>query len=75
MVQALHYAWKMITKASTLVSRYVYLVMTTDYYMMVSIWFALSATAGNKKGDFITCTQDSSVMAVIAKPSSYGLNN
>ena len=25
-----------------------YLVMTTDYYMMVSIWFAHSATAGSR---------------------------
>jgi hypothetical protein len=49
--------------------------MMTGYYMMVSIWFALSATAGNKKGDFITCTQNLSVMAVIVKPSSYGLNS
>jgi hypothetical protein len=49
--------------------------MTTDYYMMVSIWFALNATAGNKKGDFITCTLDLSVMAVIVRPSSYGLIN
>jgi len=49
--------------------------MTTDYYVMVSIWFALSATAGNKKGDFITCTQSLSVMAVIVKPSFYGLSS
>jgi hypothetical protein len=49
--------------------------MMTGYYMMVSIWFALNATAGNKKGDFITCTQSLSVMAVIAKPSSYGWSN
>jgi hypothetical protein len=47
--------------------------MMTDYYMMVSIWFALNATAGNKKGDFITCTLNLSVMGVVAKPSSYGL--
>jgi hypothetical protein len=46
--------------------------MMTGYYMMVSIWFVLSATAGNKKGDFITCTQSLSVMAVIVKLSSYG---
>jgi hypothetical protein len=49
--------------------------MTTDYYMMVSIWFALNATAGNKKGDFITCTQSLSVMAVIVRPSFYGLSS
>jgi hypothetical protein len=49
--------------------------MTTDYYMMVSIWFALNATAGNKKGDFITCTQSLSVMGVVARPSFYGLSS
>jgi hypothetical protein len=39
--------------------------MMTDYYMMVNIWFALSATAGNKNGDFITWTQDLSVMGAV----------
>jgi len=50
-----------------------YRVMMTGYYMMVSIWFALNATAGNKKGDFIICTQSLSVMGVVERPSSYGL--
>jgi hypothetical protein len=75
MVQALHYVWKTIKKAFTLVPIYVYRVMMTGYYMMVSIWFALSANAGNKKGDFITCTQNLSVMVVIVRPSSYGLSS
>jgi hypothetical protein len=47
--------------------------MTTGYYMMVSIWFVLSATAGNKKGDFITCTQDLSVMGAVSIVILFGL--
>jgi len=47
--------------------------MTTDYYMMVSIWFVLSATAGNKNGDFITWTQDLSVMGAVLMVILYGL--
>jgi hypothetical protein len=49
--------------------------MTTDYYMMDSIWFVLNATAGNKKGDFITCMRNLSVMDVNATLSSYGWSN
>jgi len=49
--------------------------MTTDYYMMDSIWYALNVIADNKEGDFITCTQNLSVMAVIVIPSFYGWSN
>jgi len=49
-----------------------YRVMMTGYYMMVSIWFVLSATAGNKKGDFITCMHNLNVMDVIVRPSFCG---
>jgi hypothetical protein len=49
--------------------------MMTGYYMMDSIWYVLNVIADNKEGDFITCTQSLSVMAVIVKPSSYGLSS
>jgi hypothetical protein len=40
--------------------------------MMDSIWYVLNVIVDNKDGDFITCTQSLSVMAVIVRPSSYG---
>jgi hypothetical protein len=43
--------------------------------MMDSIWYVLNVIADNKEGDFITCTQSLSVMAVIVRPSSYGLSS
>jgi hypothetical protein len=49
--------------------------MMTGYYMMDSIWYVLNVIADNKEGDFITCTQNLSVMAVIVRPSFYGWIN
>jgi len=47
--------------------------MMTGYYMMVSIWYVLSVIADNKKGDFITCTQNLSVMGAVLMVILYGL--
>jgi hypothetical protein len=41
--------------------------------MMDSIWYVLNVTVDNKEGDFITCTQNLSVMAVLVIQSLYGL--
>ena len=49
--------------------------MMTGYYMMDSILYVLSATAGNKEGDFITCMRNLSVMDVNVRQSSYGLKS
>ncbi len=43
--------------------------------MMDSIWYVLSVIADNKEGDFITCTQNSSVMGVLVIQNLYGLRD